>query len=571
MRRLLPFLILLLVIVPLVLIGIFGIQLADKRREQLSQELQQLTVDKLVAVNNDIQQYFNRLAKELKTEKNLFDTLLQEELNPTRDYVRNSTHVRQVFLINPKGDIIFPSRRIISSEAERAFLARTRKLWDEQTIYHLALKTDTDRVLKATPQNPGNFARDNTPQQLDNTYYQQSFNSNFQPNQQRTITQNFQRPAPEPYDAWGWLVWFSNDEMNHILWWRRPDGYIAGMELNPYRVLADVIALLPATNRDDQSLADAQIRMVDNLDKVLYQWGHYEAAENEQARAKLSLDHPLGAWRLHYFSSLGQQTPELAMLNTYLLFGGLALLMCLIGMLIYREYYRAARQARTQVSFVNQVSHELRTPLTNIRMYSELLDGQIEDDQQRARKYLGIINSESERLSRLVSNVLNFARAQRNTLQLTRTPINVADVLQHCHDTFSPLLAVRDVQLHYTADTRLPAVKADRDAIEQIINNLLSNAEKYAASGKRVDINHQQHGNITTIQVRDYGPGIPTKEQAAIFGDFYRMDHSISEGASGTGIGLSIARQLARAHGGDLNLIPCENGACFELTLDTPV
>lgn len=574
MRRLLPFLLLLLILVPLALLGIFGMQLVNTKQKQLSQELQQLTTDKLIAVNQDIQSYFSRLAKELRAETKLFDALLQENVSTPRDYVRNSTHVRQVFLISPKGDTIFPSTRMITSVAEREFLQRTRKLWDEQTIYHLALKTDTDQVLTATPQDPGNFGRDNTGRSSREFYFnaQQSSTSNIQ--QSRKILSKEQPQQIAINERWGWLVWFANDEMNHILWWRRSDGYIAGMELNPYRVLADVIALLPATNRDDKSLLDARIRMVDNRNNVLYQWGHYEAKPEETPRASLALEHPLGAWRLNYLSGVNQTTPQVAMFNTYLVYGLIALLMCVIGFIIYREYNRAAQQARTQVSFVNQVSHELRTPLTNIRMYSEMLEGQIDDDQPRAQKYLGIITSESERLSRLVSNVLSFARSQRKTLQLNPSKLNVAEVIQRCHDAFSPLLASKGVQLRYTANSTYPDVHVDRDALEQILNNLLSNAEKYAASGEWVDIEHEQHDALVTIRVRDYGPGIPSNEHKRIFSEFYRLDNSIAEGASGTGIGLNIARQLAQAHGGNLIIENCpngESGACFRLTLATSV
>jgi signal transduction histidine kinase len=113
-------------------------------------------------------------------------------------------------------------------------------------------------------------------------------------------------------------------------------------------------------------------------------------------------------------------------------------------------------------------------------------------------------------------------------------------------------------------------VNIDADALEQIMNNLLSNAEKYAASGKRLEVYSRQTETTTSILVKDRGPGISAKEAARVFVPFYRVSSKLTDGATGTGIGLSIAKQLAQLHGGDLLLKDSGPGACFEIRIETP-
>jgi signal transduction histidine kinase len=113
-------------------------------------------------------------------------------------------------------------------------------------------------------------------------------------------------------------------------------------------------------------------------------------------------------------------------------------------------------------------------------------------------------------------------------------------------------------------------VEFDRDAVEQILGNLFSNVEKYAASGGRMEVTSTQQGTTTSIVVSDRGPGIPKGQEERIFAPFHRLSNKLSDGVAGTGIGLSIARDLARKHGGDLRVVPSAAGASFLLELQTP-
>jgi signal transduction histidine kinase len=242
----------------------------------------------------------------------------------------------------------------------------------------------------------------------------------------------------------------------------------------------------------------------------------------------------------------------------------------LIGLAVYlhRESSRDIREARQRVRFVNQVSHELRTPLTNIRLYAELLEQRLVDDDARTAEQLAVIVSESHRLSRLIGNVLSFARHQRGRLALQLTPSVLDDSVAAVIEQFRPSLEGKGVELITDLQAGEP-FSFDPDAVEQVVANLLSNVEKYAASGGRVDIITGRQGDRAMVRVCDLGPGVPRGMEEAVFEPFVRVHDQLTEGVSGTGIGLSISRELARLHGGELELVPCARGACFELTLPT--
>ena len=247
----------------------------------------------------------------------------------------------------------------------------------------------------------------------------------------------------------------------------------------------------------------------------------------------------------------------------------LGLVIVAIGVYVFRENRREVRGALKRVTFVNQVSHELKTPLTNIRMYAELLDMTLDETDEKSRSHLDVIVQESQRLSRLIGNVLTFGRGQRKKLAVHPTPHVVDDIIRKTSGQFAPSLNAKGIEVTLDLNAK-ETVVVDADALEQILGNLLANVEKYAASGKLVTITSARDGDNTLIQVKDQGPGIPKSAREKIFAPFFRISGALTEGVSGTGIGLAISRDLARRHGGDLTLVPCPKGATFELNLDTP-
>jgi signal transduction histidine kinase len=339
--------------------------------------------------------------------------------------------------------------------------------------------------------------------------------------------------------------------------------------------MADLLAKLPDTALEQQSGVHSRIQLTDSNDQIVYQWGRYEPADDAQPLAERGLSEPLSSWRLKYFVA-EEGFAALAQRSIYFnLFTGLAVAgMGLLALAVYwyRESSRELREAATRVNFVNQVSHELKTPLTNIRMYAELLERDLathdnQDDAKSAQR-VKVIVAESTRLSRLIGNVLTFARGSRQSLTLKRRQGVIDPLIASVLESFEPTLKQRQIEVTFRAEAARE-VMFDFDAVEQILVNLISNVEKYAAEGKHLEIVSRQAADTTTIRIADYGPGIRGKERNRVFEPFYRVSDRL-EGAAGAGIGLSIARSLAQLHGGDLLLLASDRGAVLEVTLQTP-
>jgi signal transduction histidine kinase len=246
------------------------------------------------------------------------------------------------------------------------------------------------------------------------------------------------------------------------------------------------------------------------------------------------------------------------------------------GWLLLRESNRSATEARTKTSFVANVSHELKTPLTTIRMYAELLsDGRARDESKRAR-YLDVIVQESQRLTRLINNVLDFSRMEQGRKTYRPESLDLAEETRRILEAQAERLQAAGLSVECQGfDAPCPAY-ADRDAFEQALLNVLDNAAKYGASGKRLVV--QVDGGdprLSTVRVCDWGPGIPAAHRSRLFQQFHRVDDTLTARQPGCGLGLSISRRLLRDQGGDLCYAPdpdpANGGACFVLSLPRPL
>ncbi|MEI6085270.1 MAG: HAMP domain-containing sensor histidine kinase, partial [Verrucomicrobiota bacterium] len=349
----------------------------------------------------------------------------------------------------------------------------------------------------------------------------------------------------------GWYVWFWGNGFNLVYWRRDNAGNIIATEVDRARLIADIIAALP-----DAGTQRGRITLADATGDTLYQWGNYVPSPTEIPQTTLALGAPLNTWKL---SSYAPPTGLDRSVLLTLLAGLAAVAVALTGLAIYfyRENTRELREATRRVSFVNQVSHELKTPLTNIRMYAELLENELPE----TNRHVSVIVAESQRLSRLIANVLRFARPHT----LHKTTGTVDNIVKSVIEDFTPALAAKNVTVNFTGNAPTP-IEFDADALQQILGNLLSNVEKYAP-GNPIEITSQQTGVETIITVTDHGPGIPSAHRDDIFKPFYRLSNQLSDGVTGTGIGLTIARDLARQHGGDLTLLPTDAGATFQVKL----
>lgn len=221
--------------------------------------------------------------------------------------------------------------------------------------------------------------------------------------------------------------------------------------------------------------------------------------------------------------------------------------------------------------FVANVSHELRTPLTNIRSYTEtLLDAAGDIPIDTEKQFLGVISSESERMARIVTDLLTLSKLDYGRMELRMTRFSLADMLHNVANAMK--LTAEDSGHELAVDTPddLPKIVGDRERIEQVVVNILSNAVKYTPSGGHIRLSARElSGNRVRITVEDDGVGIPAADVPRLFERFYRVDKARSRAAGGTGLGLAIAKEIVEQHEGKIALAS-EYGKGTTVTITLP-
>ncbi len=247
----------------------------------------------------------------------------------------------------------------------------------------------------------------------------------------------------------------------------------------------------------------------------------------------------------------------------------LVLAVVLVGgcVTLYRTGLSQISLARQQQDFVSAVSHELKSPLTSIRMYGEMLkEGWADEDKRQS--YYEYIHDESERLSRLISNVLQLAKISRNEPQFDMRPSKVGELMSVIESKIASQVERAGFQLRIDSseDARRATINVDVDCFVQMVINLVDNAIKFSANAasKRIDIHCKRvENNRIMFSVRDHGPGVPKDQMKKIFQLFYRSESELTRETVGTGIGLAIVHQLAVAMSGGVDMINVSPGAEF--------
>jgi len=283
----------------------------------------------------------------------------------------------------------------------------------------------------------------------------------------------------------------------------------------------------------------------------------------------------LAPWAPYQFVVVGMKNPasivgkKIRMRRTRMIIVLLAVSMSVLGVFLSLRLVRNELEgARMKTDFAANVSHELRSPITQIRLKAESLQlDLVYDDDDRRAHYDAIVH-EAERLSRLVDNVLDFAAIERGAKRYTFRPEDAPSILYQAIEAAQSDFESREVAVEAEIPEDLPVVWCNREAIGQVMTNLLSNAAKYGADGDWVGVRAHQEGDMVEVSVADRGLGIDPEDQARIFDHFYRSASAAVRRRKGTGIGLSIVRYIVEAHGGTITVdsTPGE-GTTFTFTL----
>ncbi|HWA24763.1 MAG TPA: HAMP domain-containing sensor histidine kinase [Lacunisphaera sp.] len=378
------------------------------------------------------------------------------------------------------------------------------------------------------------------------------------------------KDAPITPEQRGWQP-VAIDGRLHLLGWVRPAGAsdVRGIELEMAGLISRLGGTLPAEFSGDEGYA-----LRDELGRVLHQVG---AVGRAAPAVTVPLDDDLlPGWDVVAYVPAVAGTSWGASGGT----GGFFVLGSLLvglfvaaivagGSLLLWQARRSEAEAAQKTSFVANVSHEFKTPLTTIRLYAELLEqGRVRDAAQSG-EYLRTIGRETQRLARLVGNALDFSRLEQGRKKYARDQIDLRGELVRLLDIHAPRLAEAGLALKREVPEGTLTITSDRDALEQILLNLLDNAAKYGGAGGEVTVElAARDGGGAEIRVLDRGSGVPQEHRERIFEKFHRVDDTLTAEKTGAGLGLSIARQLARGLGGELRHEPRDGGgAAFILEL----
>jgi len=251
------------------------------------------------------------------------------------------------------------------------------------------------------------------------------------------------------------------------------------------------------------------------------------------------------------------------------------LVLALLGataLVLVTSAQRLRRLARQQIEFVAGVTHELNTPLAAIRSAGQNLSAGIVTDAAQVRRYGDLIEKEGSRLTALVSQVLDFAGIESGQRAYASEPLSLATLVDDVLRDYRLVLEQSGITLERELAPDLPGLRGDAPALRRAIANLVSNAAKFAASGRWIGVRATARPDRSTVvlRVEDHGPGIPREERERVFEPFYRGPASGRNDAPGSGLGLSLVRHVVRAHGGSVRVEPREGGGtAFVVELPT--
>ncbi len=376
----------------------------------------------------------------------------------------------------------------------------------------------------------------------------------------------------------GWQEFYWHDGVQLLYWLPRDPlaskGFIV-LEVERNALLADLVARLSRAWLSSEEQTQHYIALYDDQNKVFLSWGRATFAEDSRPIVVNSnLSAALRGWSFEWKAGLEAINDQF---DPRLWLGlGIGLIVAVfvwVFMLLRNSISKQLQEAGQRVSFVNQVSHELKTPLTNIRLYAELLESRFAKEPAgtlvKEREYSAIILREGRKLSRLIHNVLTFGRRQKADKPNLREGI-IDDAVRLSAESFAASFYEKGLDLSFKLACPGGCI-FDADWLDQMLGNLLSNAEKYARDGHSVELASVYKDGTATVTVSDRGPGLPPHALSKAFLPFERFHTRHTDGVGGAGLGLAIVRDLARAHGGDAGYLANPGGGArfwFSLRAD---
>ncbi len=576
-----------LILVPTLILSAFALHLLSNEQKRINQTGIGSLTDRAQTISETIHLTVETVQENiasslLKLEQdNLLEGLISwEETNPL---------IRNVFIYNADKKLEYPLQGKASTEEEQRFMARYNSLFSGRISFDFNQNpsTEEEKLLKREYQKNTLYSRVPKKEKSSSRQELVALSKVKLPVPDRSKSERLVAAQKAPYqnepleesvtfdekiilskaiERSGWTPWFSENRL-YILGWvqKIENGPVYGIELELMTLLSRLLVSFP-----DLFETRAALMLMDGNGKFMHQTGTLEVAPEDKPVSIVNVSDLLPHWRIAVFvdeKGLGKG-------NGFLVVSILLLAIFIVailsgGYLLTRFTLQNILDAQQKTSFVSSVSHELKTPLTSIRMYAELLLSKRVKDEEKMQTYLSVIVNESGRLTRLINNVLDFGKLEQRKKTYRKSTFKLDQFLSQIVETHGIRIKKQGLRLDIKIKGNDFTIKSDQDALEQVILNLLDNALKYAGQGEFIKFILEKaipdkSNPFILLKICDDGPGIPVDQQTLIFKKFYRVDSSLTSKQPGSGLGLSIARQILRDLGGELTyeFMP-ENGSCF--------
>ena len=486
--------------------------------------------------------------------------------------------VRNIFIINKEKHLEYPVPGMASTPEERRFIIRYDSLFSGRLAFDFNQKPSQDES-KPSGQLPMNepVNRISAPDRSNSDKTAGSRNyliamakapaalpREISAQHSKLPHRKFDQKAFSPRT--GWIPWFNENRL-FILGWvqQQPNGPIYGIELELMALLSQLVVDFP--HMPDRNAA---IVLMDGNGDILHQAGNLKVLPQSKPTTAISVTSLLPHWKIAVFTDKNGLAVSRGFLYLALVLLGIFVAAIVSGgALLTRLTLKNMKDARQKTSFVSSVSHELKTPLTSIRMYAELLQSNRITDAGKISRYLSIIVDETQRLTRLINNILDFGKLEQGKKRYQTTSFDLPLLLNNIIDAHSIRMHGAGLKIIREFAPEVRWVSTDPDALEQVILNLLDNVLKYASGATFIKFildtkDFSPENSWVYLKICDDGPGIPKNHQQAIFVRFHRVDNALTAKHPGSGLGLSISRKILQDLGGDLVLEKgSTSGCCF--------
>ncbi len=359
---------------------------------------------------------------------------------------------------------------------------------------------------------------------------------------------------------YGIIPRFIGEKLTFLFWNRQGDGRIVGCEVSLPAFKQRIEGILPSTY--------SPVRILTVLDETGEPLAMPSGSANRNWRRPFvsqEIGESLPRWEVaSYLTDPDSITSQARAASAVIWILVLILFVSVAGggTMVLTSLVAEMRLAQKKASFVANVSHELKTPLTSISLFVDLLRRGRRQDPGKRDRYLALMAAETERLGRLINNVLDFSSQEKGGKKYAMRTVHLGQIVQEVVEGQRVRLEGLGfaVKLRTQKSAERLFVSADAEALKQVLINLLSNAEKYSPQGKEIDVEVSRAGADVVARVRDRGIGVADRDRERIFLEFVRVDDSLTTRVPGTGLGLTIARRIARDHGGDLTCEGREGG-----------